>query len=83
MLPSRCHSSPYSRSTPQVLRKDEADQLIDPAQAPKDETNIATFLRSKHSTLRHREGLLNGQRVEYFKGIMKSTGLRWPVERCA
>lgn len=40
-------------------------------EAPRPILNVAKYLRSSSSGLKNRQGVLNGKRVDYFKGIFK------------
>ncbi len=57
------HMAPSNRLV--VVRMDEEQRPIEPDSAPGDMLAKAKQLKT---TLRHRDGIFNGQRVEYFKG---------------
>ena len=39
--------------------------------APQEMRNVVNFLRSSKAGLKNRVGVLNGKRVDYFKGMMR------------
>jgi hypothetical protein len=39
--------------------------------------NVVNFLRSSKAGLKNRVGVLNGKRVDYFKGMMRFSLLRY------
>lgn len=42
------------------------------AKAPQDLRNVVNYLRSSKSGIKIRVGILNGKRVDYFKGALRA-----------
>ena len=51
--------------------------------APQETRNVVNFLRSSKAGLKNRVGVLNGKRVDYFKGTMRLPSLLKHRRPCA
>jgi translocation protein SEC62 len=51
--------------------------------APQEIRNVVNFLRSSKAGLKNRVGVLNGKRVDYFKGMMRLLSLLQYRRLCA